>query len=113
MFQGKFLTAHFERENSEWPFYHKHFCLSSQISNDLFGIYTCECQFLISAIGQTIITAQTAFHHCTIQVITTQFVRHCTLKQTLLQSCVQCGQAIRAYKGQLKAIIEDRPTGKI
>jgi len=36
--------------------------------------------FFISANGQTIITAQTAFHHCTFQVITAHFVHHCTLK---------------------------------
>src|SRR6218665_1969816 len=36
-----------------------------------------------SVTGQTIITAQTAFHHCTFQVITAHFVHHCTLKQAL------------------------------
>src|SRR6218665_1327452 len=57
---------------------------------------------VISATGQTISTAQTAFHHCTyitahfksslhisshhctFQVITAHFVHHCTLKQALL-----------------------------
>ena len=29
------------------------------------------------------ITAQTAFHHCTSQVIAAHFVQHCTLKQVL------------------------------
>src|SRR6218665_467751 len=29
------------------------------------------------------ITAQTAFHHCTFQVITAHVVHHCTLKQAL------------------------------
>jgi len=38
---------------------------------------------LISATGQTIIAAKTAFHHRTFQFITTHFVHHCRLKQAL------------------------------
>jgi len=36
----------------------------------------------------TIITAQTAFHRCTFQVITAHFVHHCTLKQALMHVCM-------------------------
>jgi len=43
---------------------------------------------LISTTGQTIITAKTAFHHCTFQFITPYFVHHCILKQALLEEIV-------------------------
>jgi len=58
------------RKISEWAFLshlHLNFYLFSRIS----------------ATGQPFITAQTAFHHCTFQVITAHFVRHCTLKQAM------------------------------
>ena len=52
--------------------------LQPNFPNDLFlVIYTYECQFYI------FITTLTAFHHCTFQVITAQFVHNCTLKQAL------------------------------
>src|SRR6218665_1812254 len=39
--------------------------------------------FFISITDQTIITAQTALHHCTFQVVTAHFAHHCMLKQAL------------------------------
>jgi len=64
------MTAHFDRISwtpiSERPLLPNNFYLSSQIS---------EWPFLV--------TAQTAFHHCTFRFITAHFVHHCTLKQAL------------------------------
>jgi len=45
-------------------------------------------QLLISATGQTIITAKIAFHHCTFQFITPHFEHHCMVKQALLEEIV-------------------------
>jgi len=39
--------------------------------------------FYLSSHILTITNAQTAFHHCTFQVITAHVVHHCTLKQAL------------------------------
>jgi len=38
------------------------------------------------------VTAQTAFRHCTLRLITAHFVYHCTVKQAL--PCVQMGRSI-------------------
>jgi len=56
----KFLNDLFTKKFyfSEWP---------------LLVIYTYKCKLFISATVQTIINAQTAFHHCTFQVITAHF----------------------------------------
>ena|SRR6218665_109041 len=53
---------------NELPFLHKNFYLSSQIFRKTFFV-----------------TAQTAFPHCTFQVITAHFAHHCTLNQALKQ----------------------------
>jgi len=54
---------------------------SAKFPNDLFSFFSFTP---MNATGQTIITAQTAFHHCTFQVITPHFVHHCTLKEALI-----------------------------
>ena len=59
--------------------FHSMFCSFPQNSISSLDPYTYDNNY---------ITAQTAFHHCTFQVITAHFVHHCMLKQALRASII-------------------------